>query len=72
MMKTLQATLIALVICSVLMGGLFAGCSGGGAQITQTDKTTGQELLDLQQAYEKGAITEKEYKKAKEQILRRE
>lgn len=70
-MQTLKGSLIVLVICSVLMGGLFAGCGGGEANIRATETTIGKELLDLQQAYEKGIITEKEYNKAKEEILKR-
>jgi hypothetical protein len=70
-MGMLKGTVIALVISSVLVGGLFAGCGGGGPHVMQTDKTIGQELIDLQQAYEKGIITEKEYNKAKKEILER-
>jgi hypothetical protein len=70
-MRTLKVSVISLVICSVLMGGLFAGCGGGGAHVQQTDQTIGKELLDLQQAYEKGIITEKEYNRAKKEILDR-
>jgi len=50
------------------------GCGGGGAEVKShtTTTTVGQELMDLGAAYEKGVITEKEYKSAKEKILERE
>ena len=44
------------------------GC-GGGTEIKATNTTMGQELTDLQEAYEKEIRTEKEYKKAKKKIL---
>jgi uncharacterized membrane protein len=70
-MKTWKVYVMALVIFSIVMGGLFAGCGGGGAEVKQTSTTLGQELTDLQAAYEKGIITEKEYNKAKKEILDR-
>lgn len=49
------------------------GCGGGGADVkTTTHSTTmGQELMDLNESYKKGILTEKEYKKAKENIMER-
>ncbi|MCB1841882.1 MAG: SHOCT domain-containing protein, partial [Halioglobus sp.] len=32
--------------------------------------TQGQQLLDLKEAYDKGVISEKEYKRAKSKILK--
>ena len=60
----LAASVIALTL------GLSA-CGGGGAT-TKVDArgTQGQQLLDLKAAYDKGVITEKEYNKTKERILR--
>ena len=48
-----------------------AGCGGGGATTTTevSTQTLGQELIDLQKAYESGAMTEKEYKKARESLI---
>ena len=50
---------------------LVVGCGGGGAEIKQSNTTMGQELMDLEESYKKGIITEKEYNKAKEAILKR-
>ncbi len=53
-----------------------AGCCGpgGGASVeTQninTTKSLGDQLLDLQKAYESGAITEDQYRELKEKTIR--
>ena len=70
-MKSWKVSVVALVIFTIVMGGLFVGCGGGGAQVQQSSTTLGQELTDLQAAYEKGIITEKEYDKAKKEIMNR-
>lgn len=48
------------------------GCGGGGAKVKQDTYTTtlGQELQDLEDAYKKGIITEKEYQQAKERLIK--
>ena len=70
-MRFTKLTVIAVVIFTIVMGGLFVGCSGGGASVQQSNTTLGQELTDLQAAYEKGIITEKEYNKSKKAIMKR-
>ena len=59
-------------LAAVLLATLSA-CGGGGAKVsTQTTTTTvGQELQDLDEAYAKGLISEREYKKQREKVLER-
>jgi hypothetical protein len=58
----------------IVLGLGFAGCRGGKAKVESTTVTTtttlGQELMDLQKAYEQGIITEKQYKDAKEKLIK--
>jgi hypothetical protein len=65
--------IVVTLIVVFLSGGMLSGCGsrGGGTTTTiqSTDKTLGQELVDLQGAYEKGIITEREYKKTKQRML---
>ena len=65
-----------MVLVMVAAGALIGGCCcpGGGSSTTKTETTintttTGQQLIDLQKAYESGAISEKEYNKQKQEIL---
>jgi ABC-type glycerol-3-phosphate transport system substrate-binding protein len=54
---------------------LTTGCGGGGAKVqastTTTTTTMGQELMDLDAAYQKGIINEEQYNASKKQILKR-
>jgi len=70
-MRLAKLSVVAAVIFTILMGGLFVGCSGGGAEVKQSNTTLGQELTDLQAAYDRGIITQREYEKAKKEILDR-
>jgi Short C-terminal domain len=59
------------VVIILLFSGVgFIGCGGGGAQVKAKQTTLGQELTDLDKAYKEGIITEKEYNKAKKDILK--
>jgi hypothetical protein len=53
---------------------MLAGCLslGGGDETIQqtTTTTTGQELIDLKAAFDKGIITERQYEQQKEKLLR--
>jgi hypothetical protein len=62
--------IVAMVIVSV---GLTAGCGGrkATANVQTTTTTLGQELVDLQQAYEKGIISEKEYNDLKTKAMKK-
>ncbi len=59
-----------LIIC-ILALVIVSGC-GGGADVKSTTRTTtlGQELMDLEKAYKQGVISEKEYKAAKEKLMK--
>ena len=59
------------VAIMIVMALGIVGCGGGGAEVkTQSYSTTlGQELKDLDEAYQKGIITEKQYKEAKEKLI---
>ena len=62
----------AAMVMVVMALGLVA-CGGGGAKV-QTDQSTytttlGKELQDLDDAYKKGLMTEKEYEAAKQKLI---
>lgn len=62
-----------MIACCIVSCVHLIGCGGGGAEIKQTTTHTslGQELQDLDNAYQKKIITEKEYKNAKEKLLKK-
>jgi uncharacterized membrane protein len=61
--------IVTMVIVSV---GLTTGCGRKQTTTVQSTNTTlGQELVDLQQAYEKGIITEKEYNDMKKKAMKK-
>lgn len=60
-----------------LLSSLLAGCCGGGKETMVVSQpastvTKGQELQDLKEAQEQGAISDEEFEKAKEQVLEKE
>jgi len=63
----------------VLLAALLAGCCGGGGKpepasvpvAPAAGATVGQQLIELQKAYQSGAITEDEYKKLKQEAIER-
>ena len=69
-MRVLKVVVLAALI---LMGAGYVGCGGGGAKVESqiTTKTIGQQLMDLKAAYDKGAISEAEYQKMRQEILKR-
>jgi len=72
MTKRSIATALAAAVCLSLFLVLAAGCGGGGAKsaIDAKTTTTGQELIDLQKAYDQGIITTKQYEDQKKKILK--
>lgn len=62
---------VLIVTAMLLFSSLnLTGCGGGGAEIKASSTTVGQELTDLQTAYDKGVITEDEFINAKKKILK--
>jgi len=62
------------MIILIPFGAGLPGCGGGeGGEVKSKIRSTtvGQELIDLESAYKKGAITEKEYESLKKKILER-
>ena len=61
--------LIGLMVVSLNL----SGCGGKKQTVENTTTTTtlGQELVDLQQAYEKGIITEKQYNDLKKKAIKK-
>ena len=59
--------LTGMIACSLIL----SGCGGGGAKVQQTSVTLGQELIDLEKAYKQGLLTEKEYKKQREILMKK-
>jgi hypothetical protein len=62
------------VIFLAMMAALLGGCCGGGSTTvkpttTTTTVTLGQQLLDLQKAYDSGVITKEQYEKMKRDII---
>ena len=53
------------------MGVSQLGCGGGGAKVQTNQTTLGQELIDLDAAYQKGLLTEKQYEAKKKELLKK-
>ena len=65
-----KATILPLIMLGTLLG--LTGCfSGNEGTFHYTRNTTiGQELMDLQDARERGSISEEEYEKLKKEIMK--
>jgi len=81
----MRRLLLGLIVLSGLLALVLTGCCGGGGTkevkevkepviITpsgsSTAPTTGQQLQDLKAAHDQGALTDEEFQKAKEKILK--
>jgi hypothetical protein len=64
---TITIFLVLLIFCFSLFS------CGGGAKVQSEISTTslGQELTDLEKAYEAGVINKKEYERAKKGLMKR-
>lgn len=62
-----------LIASSVIALTISVSACGGGSTTTrvETTGTQGQQLLDLKKARDEGVITESEYKRTKNKILKR-
>lgn len=58
---------LAILLPVVLATSLITGCATNDGY---TGPTMGQELTDLDQAYDNGALSKREFKKAKKRILK--
>ena len=70
-MKLIRVLSIVLLLAS---SGAMLGCGGGGTDVKQTttvSTTLGKELQDLDDAYKKGLLSEKEYKEARKNLLKK-
>lgn len=69
---------IVILLCIISLSSSLAACgclgggSGGDAKVQTTTKTTtmGQDLIDLKKAHDEGVLSDKEYEKAREKILK--
>ncbi|MGB3211430.1 MAG: hypothetical protein WBB19_12055 [Desulforhopalus sp.] len=61
------------LVCSIILCATLISCGGGGAKVesTMSTQTLGQQLIDLDKAYKEGVITEKEYEKSKEGLIKK-
>ena len=67
--KFMKSNIKLLFISSLFL--ILVACGGGGATVETTNTTMGQELMDLDESYKKGLLSEKEYKKARKKIMER-
>jgi len=63
---------ITIILVLLLFCGILLSC-GGGAKVQSEISTTslGQELTDLEKAYEMGVINKQEYERAKKGLMKK-
>ena len=71
-MKTIQTSLAgAIILLTGILSGCFSYRGGDETVVEQRSPTTDQELRDLKAAYERGAVSEREYYQQRDRLLRR-
>ncbi len=67
-MKLIGTVMVNLVTVALFLGGCCS--SGSKVEVPQpTSVSTGQQLMDLQKAYENGAINKEQYDKMKADVI---
>jgi hypothetical protein len=61
--KALTACVVIALVCG--------GCGGTSVKTTTTTVSIGQQLIDLQNSYKSGAMNEKQYQKARDDLIKR-
>jgi hypothetical protein len=71
--KEMKLMRIIAVVLLLAYSGAMLGCGGGGADVKQSTTTTtlGKELQDLDDAFKKGLLSEKEYKDARKNLMKK-
>jgi len=60
------------LLAAMLAAGMLYGCGGDSAPKgppARVDVTIGQQLIELKEAHEAGALTEKEYDKQRKKLI---
>jgi len=59
----------AATIAAIFLATALAGCGGADVKTTTTTISIGQQLIDLKNARDSGAITEREYSRARSALV---
>jgi len=57
------------MIAAAFAAAIAAGCGGETIEHRATTATSGKQLLDLQKAYESGALSKEEYERERRKVL---
>ena len=69
MLKMLKKAVMGVCVIALVLA--LSACGGSSTKTTVTaTETQGKQLMDLKEAYDKGVITEKEYHRTKNEILK--
>ncbi len=70
MKRLIVSLVLSLVVLSMCFGMVSCAWSVGGTHVH--GPTLGEELTDLKEAHDKGVISDEEYEKAKQSLLKRD